>query len=124
MRCDVSKSIKKSFRKMEKQPILTNFTLAILIIAKTDRTSSIFLFFSSNYKLVADIKSFLQNKGQKKINQYHTNSKILQHGNDFEKIFMLTSGLYFYAVPNGSNHVITKYTSSTTNMLKYWFFLT
>ena len=105
---------------MEKQPILTNFTLAIFIIAKTDRTSSIFFFFfSSNYKLVADIKSSLQNKGQKKINQYHTNSKILQHGNDFEKIFMLTSGLYFYAVPNGSNHVITKYTSSTTNMLKY-----
>ena len=51
---------------MKKQPIFTNFTLAILIIAKTDHTPSIFLFFSSNDKLVADIKSCLQNKGQQK----------------------------------------------------------
>ena len=51
---------------MKKQPIFTNFTLAILIIAKTDHTPSIFLFFSSNDKLVADMKSCLQNNVQQK----------------------------------------------------------
>ena len=51
---------------MKKQLLLTNFTLAILMITKADHTPSIFLFFSSNDKLVADIKSCLQNKGQQK----------------------------------------------------------
>ena len=36
------------------------------MITKAGHTPSIFLFFSSNDKLVADIKSCLQNKGQQK----------------------------------------------------------
>lgn len=51
---------------MKKQPLLTNFTLAILMITKADHTPSIFSFFSSNDKLVADMKSCLQNNVQQK----------------------------------------------------------
>ena len=118
LRCDVSKSITNYIRKMKKQPLLTNFTLAILMITKADHTPSIFLFFSSNDKLVADIKSCLQNKGQQK--DKSTSHKFIDFPARqwFWKNFFLICCFCFYVVLNGSYHVIIKFTSSTTITLK------